>query len=99
MQLKSNAELFNLMVPFKVIKQMPFNKYLHIDCKEDLSFLKMSQLLTKEHLLTFHSKCKGAPEYPFGQVEQNSKKFKAWASKIYQKFKESQTEFKIVLIL
>ena len=60
----------------------------------------ISQLLTKDYLSTFHSRCKNAPEYPFGQLEENRDKFVTWVdTRIANKFKEAGAEFKVVFIV
>jgi len=46
----------------------------------------ISNILTKDHLKTFHAKSKAASDYPFGLLPENIKKFKYWASKIAAKF-------------
>lgn len=50
-------------------------------------------------MATFYGKMKAPPEFSFGQGEQNKQKFVNWANKILQKFKESKTAFKVVLLL
>ena len=70
-QIRSNVELFNLMVPFRMSRKMAFNKFYYVDC-EELSFLTISHLLGKDYINTFHGRFKGAPEYPFGELEQNT---------------------------
>jgi hypothetical protein len=86
------------MAPFKAHKQMPFVKYLYIDCSE-LTFLKMSKLLLKDYVTSFYSKFKAAPEFPFGQMEQNISKFGNWASKIATKYSETNCEWKLVMFI
>lgn len=66
--IKSNIEFYNLMVPYLHSQTTPFNKYLHLDCEENLTLSNLSQLLSKDYAATFHIKCKPFPEYPFGQL-------------------------------
>ena len=64
---------------------MPFIKYLYINC-EELTFLKMGQMMQRDFVTTFSSRFKAAPEFPFGQVDKNVDKFGNWASKIATKY-------------
>ncbi len=75
------------MVPFLHSQATPFNKYLHLDCLLNFSLNGLSQILTNDYALTFHTKCKPHPEYPFGQLEANLKSFTHWASKISNKYR------------
>jgi len=86
------------MTPFKAHQQMPFIKYLYIDCSE-LTFLKMGQLLLKDYVTSFYSRFKAAPDFPFGQLEQNVNKFGNWASKIANKYNETGCEWKLVIFI
>jgi hypothetical protein len=88
-EIASNVEFYNLMVPYLHSQAQPFNKYLMVDCQEDLSLTNASQLLAKDYSLTFHIKCKPAPEYPFGQLANNLEKFAHWAAKIGGKYREA----------
>jgi hypothetical protein len=67
----SNIEFYNLVVPFLHAQAQPFNRYILIDCQHDLSLDSASRLLAKDYGLTFHVKCKPAPEFPFGQLTAN----------------------------
>jgi hypothetical protein len=78
---------------------MPFNKYLYIDCEDNLTFTNLSSLLNKDYSATFHSKSKAPPEYSFGQIEQNSVKFTNWTVKIHNKYQENETPFRIIVFL
>lgn len=69
-EIKANIELYNMLVPFSLHKQQPFNKFYLVDCSQ-LTFKAFSNLLSKEFVSTFHAKFKAAPEYLFGQLEQN----------------------------
>jgi hypothetical protein len=57
----TNAEFFNLMVPFLHASGQTFNRYILVDCEEDFSLTSASQLIAKDYALTFHVKCKPAP--------------------------------------
>lgn len=83
----SNIEFFNMMVPYLHSQAQSFNKYIFIDCQEDLTLTTVSQLLARDYSMTFHIKCKPAPEYPFGQLASNLEKFTHWATKINNKYK------------
>lgn len=76
-----------MMIPYLHSQGQPFNKYLLIDCQEDLSLTTASQLLAKDYTLTFHIKCKPAPDYPFGQLPANLEKFAQWATKTSNKYR------------
>lgn len=86
-EMVSNVEFFNLMVPFLHAQGQPFNKYLLVDCQQDLSLASASQLLARDYALTFHVKCKPAPEFPFGQLAPNLEKFGQWAAKTGSKYR------------
>jgi hypothetical protein len=78
---------------------MAYNKYLFLNCDENLTFNRLSNFLSKEYVETFYGKMKAPPEFSFGQGEQNMQKFVNWANKIFLKFKESKAVFKVVLLL
>lgn len=91
-------EFYNLLVPYLHSKKQKFNKYFLIDCEQSLSLTGLSNFLTKDYALTFHTKCKPSPEYPFGQLESNLTKFSSWSSKISKKYYESE-EANLVFIV
>lgn len=95
----ANAVFYNMLVPFKLLKEMEYNFYLFVDCQECLTFNRLSDFLMGEYMSVFYGKLKAPPDYLFGQLEANRQKFINWATKISLKFKENNSNFKIVLIL
>lgn len=86
------------MVPSALIKGIEFTKFYLFE-GSNFSLSLVSDLLNQDHLRTFTAKSKNPPEFPFGQLPENLRKFKLWASKINAKFSESKKEYKIIILI
>lgn len=59
--MKANVIFYNMLVPLKMTKNMPFSKYFYVDFEEHMTFARISSLLNQEYTVTFHGKFKAPP--------------------------------------